>query len=75
MNSQIISGLLTAGIGYPIVAAVAYFAGKVMGYRLALEQQAAASEQAEKDREKIEEDVAKRSDEQLDKELGKWFRD
>ena len=74
MNSQIISGLLTAGIGYPIVAAVAYFAGYFQGVRTMLEKSREASEQAIRDRETIEADVAQRSDEQLDKGMEKWFR-
>ena len=75
MNTELITGLLTAGIGYPIVAAVAYFAGVFHGVQKMLEKQKAASEQAIQDREKIDEEIAKRPDEKLDKDIEKWFRD
>ena len=75
MNIQLLTGLLTAGIGYPIVAAVAYFSGYFFGFRKALEQQRVASEVAIEVREKIEEDVTTRSDEQLKKDMDPWFRD
>jgi len=58
-----------------ISAIVAFLTGYVMGRGSVLEQMARDTLKAEEEREKLSEDVASRSDEQLDRDLNKWMRD
>lgn len=58
-----------------IVAMFAFVVGRARGQADVRNEIAKDTAQAEKDRDKIEEDISKRPDEQVDKDLDKWHRD
>lgn len=69
--------LLTA-LGAVIILAVlgwVYYLGYRRGWQVYAEQVREDSQKAEDKREEIEKDIAKRPDDQLDRDLDKWMRD